>query len=283
MEVGTPASGRAPRDHVAGIKVGGSEPEARRTAAPRASVLVVDDVAANLTAVEAVLEPLLCHVVRAHSGKEALDRVLFHDFAVLLIDVMMPGLDGLATAGHIKSRPATRHIPIIFLTARDTKALEIAQAYAHGAVDYLIKPVDPDILRSKVAFFVELFRHREELKAQTELAQQREQEAAENRRLYERERGARAQAEAIARAREDIIAVVSHDLRNPMSAIAANASIMRMRLAKNSGEDLATCVDAVERNVTRMERLVSDLLDTARIQSGGLAPAVWQFSCARKA
>ena len=99
------------------------------------SILIVDDVPANLVALEAVLEPLGCQLVRASSGEEALKHILFQDFAVALIDVMMPGLDGLTTAGYIKTRPASRHLPIIFLTGLETRQKEIAHAYAKGAVD----------------------------------------------------------------------------------------------------------------------------------------------------
>jgi signal transduction histidine kinase len=235
------------------------------------SILIVDDVEANLIALEAVLEPLACNVVRASSGQEALKHILFQDFAVVLIDVMMPGLDGIATAGYIKNRPASRHLPIIFLTGLETRQQEIVQAYAKGAVDYLIKPFDPDILRSKVAVFVELFLKRRELEAQTELAQRREREALENRRLYESERGARAQAEAAARAREDIIAVVSHDLRNPMSAIIGSAALIKVDIAKGAPDNVVRRVESIQRNVARMSGIVNDLLDTTKIQSGGLS------------
>jgi len=237
----------------------------------RPSVLIVDDVEANLLALEAVLSPFNCQLVRATSGKEALRHLLFHDFAVLLIDVLMPDLDGIATAGLIKNRPATRHVPIIFLTGLETKAKDVSQAYAQGAVDYLVKPFDPDILRSKVAVFVELFLKRQELQVQTALAQKKEREAVENRRLYETERGARAHAEEIARAREDIIAVVSHDLRNPMTSILANAAIIKRRLLQGDADTVRACVETIERSVSQMDSLVNDLLDTARIQAGNLA------------
>jgi signal transduction histidine kinase len=210
-------------------------------------------------------------LVRASSGKEALRHLLFHDFAVLLIDVLMPDLDGFATAALIKNRPATRHIPIIFLTGLETKAKDISHAYAQGAVDYLVKPFDPDILRSKVAVFVELFLKRQELLVQTALAQKREREAVENRRLYETERGARAHAEEIARAREDIITVVSHDLRNPMTSILANAGIIKRKLVQGDADTVRACVETIERSVSQMDSLVNDLLDTARIQAGNLA------------
>jgi signal transduction histidine kinase len=237
----------------------------------QAGVLLVDDVAANLVALEAILEPLGCQLIRATSGHEALRQILFHDFAVVLMDVMMPDLDGLTTAALIKNRPAQRHVPIMFLTARDDDPKAVARGYALGAVDFLSKPLDPDVLRAKVAVFVELFLRGQELKQQTELAQQRERELLENRRLYESERGARAHAETIARAREEIIAVVSHDLRNPMTAIAANAEIIRRKLAQGIADGVAARVEAIQRGIERMEALVHDLFDTASIQSGNLA------------
>jgi signal transduction histidine kinase len=190
---------------------------------------------------------------------------------VLLVDVMMPGLDGLETANLIRARAATRHVPIIFLTAAEPSSQAVSQAYARGAVDYLVKPFDPAILRSKVSVFVELFLKNLELRAQTELARQREREALENRKLYEKERGARTHAEEVARAREETIAVVSHDLRNPMTSIAAHAGLLRRQLEANPPDGALDRVDAIQHAVERMNSLVRDLLDTARIRSGRLA------------
>ena len=249
----------------------GNDEEAHALVGRAANILIVDDIEANLLALEAVLAPLGCNIVRASSGDEALKHLLFHDFAVALIDVMMPGLDGPATAALIKNRPATRHIPIIFLTGLETHQQAIVYAYAKGAVDYLVKPCDPDILRSKVSVFVELFLKRRELQQQTELAQRREREALENRRLYESERGARVQAEVIAQARQDIIAVVSHDLRNPMGAILTSASLIKKAAQKGEIDGAIRRAETIERGVARMQRIVNDLLDTAKIQAGGLS------------
>jgi signal transduction histidine kinase len=235
------------------------------------SVLLVDDKDANLLALEAILEPLGCNLVRAESGRAALRHLMFSDFAVILLDVMMPDLDGVATAALIKKRQATRHIPIIFLTGVDIQAKIMADAYAQGAVDYLVKPFDPGILRSKVAVFVDLYRKSQELKTQTELAKQRELEAAESRRLYEEERIARAHAEDIARTRQEAVAVVSHDLRNPMNAIATSATLMSMAIEKGNTDGLLPRVQTIQNAVNRMNALIRDLLDTTRIQSGGLA------------
>ncbi len=125
-------------------------------------ILLVDDHKENLSALRAVLEPLGEHLVSAESGEQALRSLLREDIAVILLDVRMAGLDGLQTARIIRARPRTRHIPIIFLTAQVSEVEEIALAYASGAVDYVIKPFEPEILRAKVSVFVELSRERSE-------------------------------------------------------------------------------------------------------------------------
>src|SRR5438270_5647662 len=125
-------------------------------------ILLVDDQRENLAALRAVLGPLGERLVTAESGEQALRALLREDIAVILLDVRMAGLDGLQTARIIRARPRTRHIPIIFLTAQLSDVEEIALAYATGAVDYVIKPFEPEILRAKVSVFVELSRERGE-------------------------------------------------------------------------------------------------------------------------
>jgi PAS domain S-box-containing protein len=145
----------------------------------RASILMVDDHPSNLLALEAILEPLGQELVKATSGEEALKFLLQRDFAVILMDVQMPGLDGFQTAALIKQRERTRTIPIIFLTALSRDAAHIFKGYAHGAVDYLLKPFDPEILRSKVSVFVDLFLKEQQLQRQSALLRQKELEALE--------------------------------------------------------------------------------------------------------
>jgi PAS domain S-box-containing protein len=130
----------------------------------QAAVLLVDDRPANLLALEAILQPLGLRLVRANSGEEALKQVLNQDFAVILMDVQMPGLDGFQTAKLIKDRPRSRHIPVIFLTAISKDPAYIFKGYEQGAVDYLLKPFDPQVLRAKVSVFVELWRRGEVIK-----------------------------------------------------------------------------------------------------------------------
>ena len=129
-------------------------------------ILLVDDRPENLLALEAILEPLNQTLIRAHSGDEALRKLLLHDFAVILLDVQMPGINGFETARLIKSRERTRYIPIIFLTAISKDEEYVFQGYSVGAVDYLFKPFQPDILRSKVSVFVDLYLKQKQLSEQ---------------------------------------------------------------------------------------------------------------------
>ncbi len=140
----------------------------------KANLLLVDDQESNLLALESILEELGQNLVRARSGEEALRRLLQDDYAAILLDVQMPGLDGYETAQLIRSRRKSRHTPIIFLTAHDSNRLSIEQAYSLGAVDYLIKPLVPTILRSKVNGFIELYRKTELVRRQAELIQENE-------------------------------------------------------------------------------------------------------------
>jgi PAS domain S-box-containing protein len=156
-----------------------------------ANILLVDDRPQNLLALQAILEPLGQNLVQAQSGEEALRLLLVEDFALLILDVMMPGLDGLETARLIKEREKTRHIPIILLTAFSQQDHAVFKGYDVGAVDYITKPVHPDILRSKVVVFVDLWRKTEQLRRQTEILAQVEKRervraVEEQRRLGER-------------------------------------------------------------------------------------------------
>ena len=125
------------------------------TARPR--VLAVDDRKENLLALQAILEGLAVEVVSVTSGEDALKRLLTDDYAVILLDANMPGMDGFETAGHVKQRERTRHIPILFLTAVDYDPHLAFRGYQAGAVDYITKPFDPWVLRSKVGVFIDLW------------------------------------------------------------------------------------------------------------------------------
>src|SRR5204862_3643558 len=128
-----------------------------RTRMSVANILLVDDRPENLLALEAILEPLGENLVSVDSGEAALKELLQQDFACILLDVQMPELDGFETAELIKQRERTSHIPIIFLTAISKEESHVFRGYSAGAVDYLFKPFEPEVLRSKVAVFIELW------------------------------------------------------------------------------------------------------------------------------
>ena len=139
----------------------------------RAKILLVDDRPENLVALEAVLGALDQTLVRATSGEEALKALLNTEFALILLDVRMPGMDGFETAAHIKRRERTRNIPIIFLTVVDSAPDYAFRGYAAGAVDYLTKPFDPWVLRAKVSVFTELYNMNKRLAEQASMLRER--------------------------------------------------------------------------------------------------------------
>ncbi|MEY9841483.1 CheY-like chemotaxis protein [Streptacidiphilus sp. EB103A] len=161
----TNGSGTRSRETSTGVVPG----RGGRAMVQKAKILLVDDRPENLLALEAILSALDQTLVRASSGEEALKALLTDDFAVILLDVQMPGMDGFETAAHIKRRERTRDIPIIFLTAINHGPHHTFRGYAAGAVDYISKPFDPWVLRAKVSVFVELYMKNCQLKEQASL------------------------------------------------------------------------------------------------------------------
>src|SRR5437867_5927207 len=145
-----------------------------------ASILLVDDRADKLMAVEAILSSLGQNIVKARSGKEALRHLLRQEFAVILLDVSMPCMDGFETAALIRKRPSSEHTPIIFITSINDTENHIAQGYSLGAVDYMLTPIVPEVLKAKVAVFVDLFKKTEQVRDQAR--QLHEFEEAQHRR-----------------------------------------------------------------------------------------------------
>jgi serine phosphatase RsbU (regulator of sigma subunit) len=159
----------------------------------KADILLVDDTPANLLVLEAVLAGLGQNLVRASSGKEALRYLMDHEVAIILMDVQMPGLDGFETAELIRQRERSRYTPIIFLTAHERTDTQVFRGYKAGAVDFLTKPFVADVLRSKVAIFVELFRKTEQVRQQSEMLREierkeHERQMAEAKERWEQER-----------------------------------------------------------------------------------------------
>ncbi|MEY2569541.1 MAG: hypothetical protein QOE35_4070 [Actinomycetota bacterium] len=232
--------------------------------AVRAGVLMVDDRPDNLLALEAILQPLELHLVRASSGEEALKCLLHEDFAVILLDVQMPGMDGFETAAHIKQRERTRDIPIIFLTAISREVQHQLRGYDAGAVDYLAKPFEPEVLRAKVAVFVDLWAKNQLLLHQSELLAQR---------LEERDRAQRALAEqAVELERsnaelEQFAHVVSHDLQEPLHTLSGFLELLDEQYAEALDADGRLYVERAMSGAQRMRQLVLDLLEYARVST----------------
>jgi serine phosphatase RsbU (regulator of sigma subunit) len=158
----------------------------------KVDILLVDDSPANLMALRAILDDLDQNLVTAHSGSEALRYLMDHDVAVILMDVQMPGIDGFQTAALIRQRQRSQHTPVIFLTAHERTDTQVFKGYRAGAVDFLTKPFVSEVLRSKVAVFVDLFRKTEQVRRQSELLREierkeHEREMNEARERWERE------------------------------------------------------------------------------------------------
>jgi signal transduction histidine kinase len=242
-------------------------------------LLAVDDVENNLVALEALLEDPSLHVVRAKSGAEALRLLQQEDFALILLDVQMPDMDGFATASEIRSRDRTRRVPIIFLTAHSSGNDVLARAYAVGAADFLTKPLDPEVLRAKVKAIADLWRQVEETKRDASeeserrlsLERQRWETEALRQRIAQQEQAtvaehlARLEAEDANRVKDQFLATLSHELRTPLTAILGWAATLRRKPVTEPG--IARGLEAIERNAKVQARLIDDLLDTSRIMA----------------
>lgn len=233
-------------------------------------ILVVNDDAASLLALTSLLELWAeesnYEVMSARSGQDALREVLRHDFAVILLDVNMPGMDGFETAEAIHQRPRSADIPIIFVTAFLADEIDRLKAYQRGAADFLFTPVIPQVLRAKVQVFVALATKNEQLKRQAEKLSQRTTElTATNKRLV-REMEERRAAERKSSAKDEFLAMLGHELRNPLSAISSASSLLGMPGAAAESSGRARLI--IQRQTQHLSRIVDDLLDLSRAMSG---------------
>ena len=233
-------------DHEAEIRAGGDDPPC---------VLVVDDVEANLVAMQALLEGMGCEFALARSGNEALRLLLRREFAVMLLDVQMPEMDGYEVARYARQNPATRDVPVIFLTAANRDEERVLRGYGSGAVDFLFKPVNPKILRSKVGVFLELYSSRREVQKS-----KRELEHA-----YDELQTTQAQLVQSAKMASlgELVAGVAHEINNPLSFVTSHLETAQKCLRNVEADGGLTLSPAAEESWTRAK-------DRLREMSAGL-------------
>ena len=227
--------------------------------------LLVDDLKENLLSLEVLLRREGLVLLKATSGEEALELLLKHDVALALLDVQMPEMDGFELAEVMRGNERTRRIPIIFLTAGSTDRQRRFRGYEAGAVDFLEKPLEPDVLRSKADVFFELYRQRQQIALQRDDLAAR---AEENTRLL---RETRQQAEALRetdRRKDEFLAILAHELRNPLAPISNSVSILGSDKLPAKVRDEA--LQMMDRQVKQMVRLVDDLMDVSRITRGNI-------------
>ncbi|MCC7451463.1 MAG: response regulator [Anaerolineae bacterium] len=248
------------------------------------NILMIDDRPENLLALEAILDNQGYNLVKAFSGSEALRHLLNRDFAAILLDAQMPGMDGFETATLIREREKTQHIPIIFMTAINRTEQHIFKGYAVGAVDYLFKPLVPEILKAKVAFFVESFkmtqenqRQAQEIEAMNAALQRQLREVqrlnlkmeSTNRQLQEssqRLKSALDRAQAAERAKDTLLSNVTHEMRTPLSSIIGFSNLILQRaVTENKNREFAT---AINHEARRLMDLVNNFLDLQKLEAG---------------
>lgn len=214
-------------------------------------VLLVDDLEENLLALEALLRRDGLTFLKARTGDEALELLLAHDVALALLDVQMPGMDGFQLAEYMRGSTRTRHVPIIFVTAGSADRQRRFRGYEAGAVDFIQKPIEADILRSKAKVFFDLFDQRRQV-----LRQRDELETYA------------AQLRAADRRKDEFLAVLGHELRNPLMALRAGLQLLEREA---DGPKAGVIRERMGTQVLHLSRLIEDLLDVSRIDQGKIA------------
>ena len=217
-------------------------------------ILLVDDEPRNLEALEAILDDRAYRLLRAESADGALKMLLDHDVAAIVLDIKMPGMSGFELAQLIKSTKKFRQVPILFLTAYMVDDNDVIAGYGAGAVDYLTKPINPQILRHKVAVFADLFR---KTRALAELNEKLEA------RVLERT----AALDAAAKQKDEFLAILAHELRNPLAPLRTGLDLLLAAKERGTPAPDRTLA-AMNRQLDHMVRLIDDLLDISRISRG---------------
>jgi signal transduction histidine kinase len=213
------------------------------------AILIVDDSATNLVAYEAALAPLGRQLILASSGDEALAKLLEQDYALILLDVSMPGMNGLETARLIRGRPRTSTTPLIFISGQAWTDDVVVDAYRLGALDFVTKPILPEVLRAKARLYLQLQERTLELLRRTSDLHEADQLHAED--TAENDR------------KDELIALLGHELRNPLAVMTSALDVMALREG-SLGRELVI----VQRQIRHLARMVDDLVDVSRIRHG---------------
>jgi len=236
-------------------------------------ILIVDDLQENLLALNALIRHEDRTIVQASRGEDALNLLLEHEFALAILDVQMPGMNGFELAELMRGTEKTRHIPIIFVTAAGKESNYAFKGYETGAVDFLYKPLDMEAVKSKVSVFVELHRQRNETRRQVQALEKSRlaQEA-----LLQELQASQAELQASIRMRDDFMSMVAHELRTPLNTLFLEAQLRKMQLDRGRTDifDLAHLQGMVardKRQVQAMMRLIDDMMDVTRIRSNRLS------------
>lgn len=239
----------------------------------QANLLIVDDLPENLLALRSLIQSEDRTVFQASSADEALSLLLEHEFALAILDVKMPGMNGFELAELMRGTEKTKHIPIIFVSAVGRDMDYAFRGYESGAVDFLHKPLSPFEVRSKVAMFVELYRHRKALSMQLEMveAARREQEA-----LLGELRETQGELQKAVQMRDVFMSIASHELRTPLNGLILDVQLRRLRLEQGrmdafTPDKLQEMVARDERQIRSLSRLIDDMLDVSRIRTGKLS------------
>lgn len=228
-------------------------------------VLIVDDLAENLLALRKVLEQDDRAIYQASSGEAALSLLLEHDFALAILDVMMPGMDGFELAELMRGTEKTRHVPIVFVSAAGKELNHAFKGYETGAVDFLYKPLDVAAVKSKVNVFVALYQQRNEVRRQVVALE------ASRRELH----ATQAELERSLKMRDDFMSMVAHELRTPLNTLFLEAQLRGIQLDRANldffnEDNLRKMVARDGRQIQSMIRLINDMVDVSRMRSGKL-------------